>query len=123
MKVCVLSPRILERVENLNTGRSKVEMVWLEIVSNFENFQTRPYPLLSVQCLKFDMASPIRTTTNTHLISGLMAFREEGLCQNFCPFYIQMRLVFESGYYSKIDFLTLNFAATNRERLVFKSGG
>ena len=38
--------------KHLNIGRLKVGMVWLEIVSNFENFQTRPFLILSVQCLK-----------------------------------------------------------------------
>ena len=36
---------------------------------------------------------------------------------------VQMRLVLKSGYYSKNDFLALIFAATNRERVLFKSGG
>ena len=36
---------------------------------------------------------------------------------------VQMRLVIKSGYYSKNDFSALIFAATNREWVLFKSGG
>ena len=61
-----------------------------------------------------------------YLISDLRVFREEGRSMSkFLPILrsVQMRLVIKSGYYSKNDFLALIFAATIRERLLFKSGG
>ena len=43
--------------------------------------------------------------------------------KNVSKRFVQMRLVIKSGYYSKNDYLALIFAATIRERLLFKSGG